>query len=143
MEISEKTHGVIDLIYSAAFLAAPFILNAATNNRNGKERSGKALLPVLGAGILAQTLLTKYPFGVVKALPMRDHVKLDYGLGALMMAAPWILNMDNRVKIPLTLLGAASLGIALLTHENDHYLNEGVDVDEALDEAFGVAEEIA
>jgi hypothetical protein len=143
MAISSKTHGIIDLVVGAAFIAAPFILNALDDRAGSRQRSNasKALLPSLGAGILAETMMTRYEFGAVKALPMRSHLRLDYGLAAFMMAAPWLLNMDNRVKIPLTIVGAASLGIALFTEQEPELgLNE---FDDAFDEAVDAAALIA
>lgn len=135
IRISTRTHGIMDLVYSATFLAAPFILKALDGKASGKPARGrgrkrstsqdtgveKALLPAVGGTILAQGLTTDHEIGLVKAIPMQTHLLMDLGLSAFMMAAPWMLKMDKRVQIPMVVLGAGALALTLLTQTQPGY----------------------
>src|SRR5436309_10234699 len=50
---------------------------------------------VVGATVLAVSMLTKYPLGVVKVLPFTIHSAGDYLAAALLLAAPWVLNFAD------------------------------------------------
>jgi hypothetical protein len=147
MRVSTKTHAVVDAIYSAAFIAAPFILNALDKNNGNGRRNGngrnleKTVLPAIGAGILAQGLMTDNELGVVKAMPMKTHLKTDLALSALIMASPWLFNFRKETRLPMVALGAASLGLALLTRREPPY--EMDDMGEIEEEFVFIAEEIA
>ncbi|RYD83000.1 MAG: hypothetical protein EOP53_02090 [Sphingobacteriales bacterium] len=138
IRVPTRTHGIMDLVYSATFFAAPFILKSLGNNNGGNCRSRKnsnsrkssngqskstqnTLLPAIGATILAQGLMTNHELGAVKALPMKAHLTADLGLGAFMIAAPFVFNMDERLKIPMVALGAAGIGLALMTQTEPGY----------------------
>lgn len=159
MRISTRAHGIMDLVYGASFLAAPFILKALSNgnksaqaNHNGRDDSGRhdgnhngstmenVLLPAIGAGILAQGMLTDFELGAVKAMSMPAHLTTDLGMGAAMIAAPYVLNLDRRLRIPMTVLGAAQIGLALITKTRPSYGNLADEIDTYADE---IAEAIA
>lgn len=143
MSVSTKTHGIMDLVYAATFLAAPFILQAATRNgSNGRGGRGRKkgrsngveniLLPSIGAGILAEGVMTDHELGAVKALSMPAHLKMDLGISAFIMAAPWIFKMRKETRIPMVALGAVGLGLALMTERQPKYNLEDP-IDEELD----------
>src|SRR5919205_3341512 len=50
---------------------------------------------VVGAVVLAVSMLTKYPLGVKKVLPFTVHSAGDYLAAALLLAAPWVLNFAD------------------------------------------------
>jgi hypothetical protein len=117
----------MDLVYSATFLAAPILLKALAgpDRRTTRKKPGRqlenTLLPSLGAGILAQGLLSDHEVGAVKALNMPAHLTMDLGLGAFMIAAPWLLNLDPRLRVPMVALGVAGIGLALMTDTKPSY----------------------
>src|ERR1700729_688733 len=47
---------------------------------------------VVGAVVLAVSMLTKYPLGVVKVLPFTVHSAGDYLAAALLVLSPFVLN---------------------------------------------------
>lgn len=111
--ISTKTHGAADYATAGLLLAAPGLLGL-------EKRRGAALLRLAGAGALAYSLLTDYELGVQRRLPMRTHLALDAGSGALLAAAPWLLRLrstsrSSREWLPHLVLGAGEIAAAALT----------------------------
>ena len=74
---------------------------------------------VVGAVVLAVSMLTKYPLGVVKVLPFTVHSAGDYLAAALLLAAPFTLHF-NKTDGGLTALyvggGIAVLAVSLITN---------------------------
>src|SRR3954454_18700711 len=50
---------------------------------------------VLGAVLLVVSLFTRYPLGVVKAVPFPVHSAGDYLGSVLLIAAPFVLDFDE------------------------------------------------
>src|ERR1039457_6436394 len=50
---------------------------------------------VVGAVVLAVSMRTKYPLGVVKVLPFTVHSAGDYLAAALLVLSPFVLNFHN------------------------------------------------
>lgn len=162
MRVSTRAHGIMDLLYGASFLAAPFILKALSSDNDSSRRGRRGgrghnsnrssdnngngsnleniLLPSIGAGILAQGMLTDFELGAVKAMSMPAHLTTDLGMGAAMIAAPYVLNLDRRLRVPMTMLGAAQIGLALMTKTRPAYDNLANEIDTYADE---IAEAIA
>ena len=74
---------------------------------------------VIGATVLAVSLLTRYPLGVVKVLPFRVHSFADYAAVILLFAAPFALgfnNTDSGVTAFYVAAGFAVLAVSLITN---------------------------
>ena len=50
---------------------------------------------VIGATVLAVSMLTRYPLGVVKVLPFRIHSIGDYAAALLLFVAPFALGFNS------------------------------------------------
>ena len=74
---------------------------------------------VVGVTVLAVSMLTRYPLGVVKVLPFQVHSAGDYLAAALLLAAPFALHF-NHSDSGLTALyvgaGLAVLAVSLITN---------------------------
>ena len=74
---------------------------------------------VVGAVVLAVSMLTKYPLGVVKVLPFTVHSAGDYLAAALLVLSPFVLNFHNS-ETGLTafyiVAGIAVLAVSLITN---------------------------
>lgn len=74
---------------------------------------------VVGAVVLAVSMLTKYPLGVKKVLPFTLHSAGDYLAAALLLVAPFALGF-NDTDSGLTALyiaaGAAVTAVSLITN---------------------------
>ena len=83
--------------------------------------AGKAVAPgiVVGAVVLAVSMLTRYPLGVWKVLPFTIHSAGDYLAAALLVISPFALNF-NHSATGLTAFyiaaGAAVLAVSLITN---------------------------
>jgi len=74
---------------------------------------------VVGAVVLAVSMLTKYPLGVVKVLPFTVHSAGDYLAAALLVLSPFVLNFHNTdtgLTAVYVVAGAAVLAVSLVTN---------------------------
>lgn len=83
--------------------------------------SGKAVGTgvVVGAVVLAVSMLTRYPLGVVKVLPFKLHSAGDYLAAALLVAAPFALSFhhsDPGLSVFYVVAGVAVLAVSLVTN---------------------------
>jgi hypothetical protein len=106
-------HGIRDYTVGGGLLAMPQIF------RFGKKRGLPARLPqAIGAGIIGMSLLTRYECGAKKWIPMKRHLGIHFGAGALMTAAPWLFRLTRRPKrywVPLMVTGIAEMVNVVLT----------------------------
>jgi hypothetical protein len=74
---------------------------------------------VVGATVLAVSMLTRYPLGIAKVLPFTVHSAGDYLAAALLLVAPFALNFNNGDR-GLTIFyivgGLAVLAVSLVTN---------------------------
>ena len=107
--ISTKTHGYIDYLTAGSLLTLPLLFG-------GKNKGAETYLPMLlGAGVLVQSLFTRYEPGVKKKLSMDNHLKLDYASGALMAAAPFLFGFRKKSWLPHVAIGLTELAVAYFT----------------------------
>ena len=74
---------------------------------------------VVGATVLAVSMLTKYPLGVVKVLPFTVHSAGDYLAAALLLFSPFVLsfnNSDTGLTAVYIVAGIAVLAVSLITN---------------------------
>ena len=104
-------HAVAD--YAVGFA---LIIVAIASGASGKA---VAIGVVVGATVLAVSMLTKYPLGVVKVLPFTLHSAGDYLAAALLLGAPWVLNFadgDGGLTAFYVVAGIAVLAVSLITN---------------------------
>ena len=86
--ISAKTHGVLDYFVVLVFLAAPSQLHLSQT---------PALISYSLAGIhLALTLLTNFPLGVLRVIPLKIHGMIELVVGPCLIALPFILGFTSE-----------------------------------------------
>jgi hypothetical protein len=74
---------------------------------------------VVGATILAVSLITNYPLGALKILPFQVHSAGDYLAAALLLAAPFTLHFnhgDAGLSAVYVVAGLAVVGVSLITN---------------------------
>jgi hypothetical protein len=74
---------------------------------------------VVGAVILAVSMLTRYPLGVAKVLPFTVHSAGDYLAAALLVLAPFVLGFtdtDAGLSAVYVVAGLAVLAVSLVTN---------------------------
>lgn len=112
--ISAKTHGIIDYIHAATNILA----GVAFRKRN-RRASNAAFL--MGAGVLANALMTDYPLGVFRLYSFKVHGILDYGVAATSAALPEMLRL-RRTSAPAQYFygqGAGETVIAGISNYDD------------------------
>lgn len=112
--ISPEMHGVLDYPMAGVLMAAPKLFGF--NKRHGPQST---IPRVLGSMILGQSAMTDYKPGLVKALPMKTHLMMDYALGAFLALSPFLFGFFKKRPakewLPHTVAGAGILAQALMT----------------------------
>lgn len=111
--ITTKMHGVVDYVVGIALILAPMIFGFA-------EVGGAAVsVPrVLGVALIVYSLLTRYELGLLRILPMRLHLGIDYVASIFLAASPWIFGFSAEAPnawVPHVVVGVAVFFIALMT----------------------------
>lgn len=111
--ISPKTHGIIDYFHAGA----NFLIGALLLRSDRRAATGAF---VLGAGVLANALLTDYPLGVFRMYSFETHGALDYGVASMSAAMPKLLGVEtNEAKTFFRMQGVGETAIAGLTDYRD------------------------
>ena len=74
---------------------------------------------VVGVVVLAVSMLTAYPLGLVKVLPFTIHSAGDYLAAALLIGSPFALRFnssDSGLSAFYVAAGVAVLGVSLVTN---------------------------
>jgi hypothetical protein len=111
--LSTYVHGILDYIVGVALIVAPNIFGFS-------ELGGSAVLVprVLGAAAILFSLLTNYEWGVLKVIPMRVHLVVDFLSGALLAGSPWLFGFANEPAnawAPHVVVGLTEILVVLLS----------------------------
>ena len=80
--LSPRVHGYLDFLVVAAFALAPSLCGFS---------SSTATLSYVIAGIhLVMSLITAYPFGILKLIPFPVHGALEFIVAIGLIGLPWI-----------------------------------------------------
>ncbi len=126
--IPTRVHGVLDYVYGTALLAAPDLLQTKD------EPQAVLVSRMAGGGATANTLMTDFELGAVKAIPMRAHLVFDGMSGVLLAGAPWLLGYARggvRYWLPHAFVGIAEVFAAMATKTEPSYYKakpESVDI---------------
>ena len=104
-------HAVLDYVWAAQMIGAPWLLGFQKN----KQATRCAVN--CGAAIVGLSLLTRYPLGVIKAIPFPAHGVIETLAGVATAAAPWLFGFANnsRAKWTHVASGLATLGVVAVT----------------------------
>ena len=103
-------HGVIEYIAGVVFVLAPFVFGFEAG-------AAKAVSIVVGVGILVVTASSDLPTGLSKVIPVNIHVVVDFLLGALLVASPFLFGFsgDDAATVFFIVLGVGHLLITIAT----------------------------
>lgn len=107
--LSTRAHGVIDYLTGALLILAPYLFGFATG---GVEQW---LPQLLGAMIIAMSLLTKYELSVAKVIPLSVHLGVDMAGGVLLAVSPWLFGFADLIWWPHLLVGLMEIVVPLMT----------------------------
>lgn len=74
---------------------------------------------VVGVTVLAVSMITRYPLGIVKVLPFKVHSAGDYLAATLLLVAPFTLNFresDGGLAALYLVAGIAVMAASLITN---------------------------
>ncbi len=107
--ISSRTHGFIDYAMGILLIVAPWLLGFADGT------AAQWVPVVLGIVMLGQAVMTDYELGLTRVIPFSVHLAMDFALGILLAASPWLFGFSGRVYWPHLILGLAEIGVAAMT----------------------------
>jgi len=110
--IPRFAHGVLDYVVGLLLIAAPWLFGFA------EEAAAKYVPIALGTGAILYSLLTKYELGVVRVLPFRFHLGVDFLSGIFLAASPWLLGFSSRVSWPHLVFGLLEILVVLMTQQS-------------------------
>jgi uncharacterized membrane protein HdeD (DUF308 family) len=106
-------HGIIDYLAGVLFFFAPEIFGFTDG-----AGSATMIARVAGAVSLLYALGTNYELGVVKFLSMRAHLIIDYLIGLLFLASPFVFGFvdgPTHQWLPHICFGVFALMAGLMT----------------------------
>lgn len=103
-------HGVLDYALAALLIAAPFLIGF-------DEDAATALSIAAGVAVLMLGAFTAWTTGIVKSIPPVAHAMLDYLLGALLIALPFLAGFsdDSGASAFFVIVGVAGLLLTIAT----------------------------
>jgi len=84
--LSARVHGILDYAVVAGFAVMPDAL--------GLSGTPRYLAWTLAAVHLTLTLVTDFPVGVIKLVPLRAHGLIELIVGPVLIVAPWLLGFS-------------------------------------------------
>lgn len=85
--LAPRTHGILDYATVVAFLSAPTIF--------GLSGLPATISYLLAAVHLVLTLITAFPFGLIKAVPFKLHGMIELAVSILLVVLPWLLGFAS------------------------------------------------
>jgi hypothetical protein len=116
--VPTKLHAPLDYIVGAVLIAGPWLFQYSD------DTAATTISIVLGAGLIAYSLLTNYELGVWKVAPMAVHNLIDVAAGALLLASPWLFGFADdgaNFWLPFVVIGAAAIVLGLTTKQQGGY----------------------
>jgi hypothetical protein len=103
-------HGVIEYLAAAVFIGAPFVLKFDSG-------TAKAVSIVIGIIILVITAASDLPTGLAKTIPVPIHATIDFVLGVVLVAAPFLFRFtsDSKATAFFIVLGIFHLLVTIAT----------------------------
>lgn len=108
--IPTRFHGILDYIVGIFMIIAPWVLDFSNND------AATWTIVIAGVLVLLQTIMTDFEVGLIRRIPMRSHLTMDFILGLALAVSPWLLNFDERVYMPHLIVGVFSILASLTTH---------------------------
>jgi len=102
-------HAILDYVFALALLTSPWLL--------GFDESSRAttIAVVFGLVVLLYSLLTNYEGGLIRVIPFRVHLFIDWVVGLCLLTVPWFLRFTDRFAEPFYGFGMYAIAVALLT----------------------------
>jgi hypothetical protein len=103
--LNSTVHGILDYIVVVAFAVAPTVL--------GLSGLAAAISYILAVVHLLLTLVTAFPLGVVKMVPLPLHGAIEFVVSIALVLLPWILGFAPATAARRFYVGAGVLIFAV------------------------------
>jgi hypothetical protein len=107
--IPTRIHAMMDYLMGILLIVSPYLFGFA----NGGV--AQWLPMILGAGVIAYSLVTRYEYSVAGLISVPAHLVLDGLGGALLLVSPWLFGFADTVVWPHVILGIFEIGASLMT----------------------------
>lgn len=114
--IGLRAHGFIDYTVGILFIALPVLSNFVTNI------SATIAFEAAGIFILLYSIITDYPLGVFRVMPINAHRFLDFTTGLFLCISPWLLNFAEKTWAIHVALGVFVTMVSVCTNPKQFYL---------------------
>ncbi len=104
--ITKQFHAYLDYPVAFALLILPFVLGLGASNPLALYLS-----VATGAAALLLTIITNHQTGLLKVVPYRVHLAVDFVVGLVFVAAPFIFGFTGLDAIFYWANGAAVLAV--------------------------------
>ena len=101
-------HGIVDYLFAALLIASPFLF--AFSDEGGPT----AVAIIAGVMVLLLAAATEgFPTSLIKSIPTSAHLVIDYVLGGLFIAAPFLFGFSDDSAPTAFFIAAGVLGLLL------------------------------
>lgn len=104
--ITKQIHAFLDYPVAIALIGLPFLLGLGSSNPLALHIS-----VVVGVAAFILTLLTDHQLGVIKVIPYKYHLIVDFIVGVTFVLVPFILSFEGLDAYYYWLNGAAVLSV--------------------------------
>lgn len=111
--LTQRVHGYLDYVVVVVFLAAPVVI--------GFSGLPATISYALAAIHLVLTLLTAFPLGIARLIPIALHSAIEFIVSIALIALPWLLGFtdDLPARSFYVTVGAVIFVVWLLTEYTD------------------------
>jgi hypothetical protein len=109
--ITPLVHGLADYVLGAFLIAAPFLFGFTAD-------AATAVAIVAGVVVIVLAATTAWGTGLIKSVPVVVHAMLDYVLGVVLIASPFLFMLsddDSTATAFFIAFGVVSLLYAIAT----------------------------
>lgn len=107
--ITKQIHAYLDYPVAIALIGLPFLLGLGSSNPLAFQLS-----VITGIAALILTILTDHHLGLVRVIPYRIHLIVDFLVGVVFILAPFIFSFEGLDAYYYWLNGAAVLFVVSL-----------------------------
>lgn len=108
--IPTRFHGILDYIYGPLLIISPWLFGFS----HVSYATWTAV--IIGIVVLMQTIMTDYEVGIIKKIPVKTHLMLDFGIGVILALTPWMFGFAEEVYLPHLIFGVIAILTSLTTH---------------------------
>ena len=105
--IPRRYHWLTDYSYVPTVAVAPAVFGFA------HDKNAARLCRAFSGAILLSSIFTRAEWGVVKAMPYKGHVALDFAAGVAALATPWLAGFAQNRAARNTFLAMGVVGISV------------------------------